>query len=209
MKIRSMLAAGGIAAALVVATAGSAAAATNTQLVLSTTGATTHTSVHTGFQVNNNVGLVVGDANRAQAASVFCNGCKTVAVAVQIDLASGPVVTVRAINKAIATEYATNLADTCAAAYQFIIAPDQTVSFSDAGKAGIDAVKAAVAAEAASTDDCLTIDAAVAADMDTLAGVLSDPASYVIAATNTATVARAAVAAPHVNVIRSIDVQAA
>lgn len=194
MKFRSMLAAGGIAAALVVATAGSAAAAGNTQLVLSTTGAGTHTSVHTGFQTNNETGLVVADANQARADSRYCNDCKTVAVAVQIDLASGPVVNIKASNLAISYEYATNNADTCAAAYQFVIAPDLRVSFSDAGKAAIADIKAQVAAEAASTDDCLTITANVASLMDSLGAVLSDPGSYVVA-TQTTTVARAAAAA--------------
>jgi hypothetical protein len=102
--------------------------AANANLAVALTGGQVHTSTKVAFQVNNNVGLVVADGNRAQAASTLCEDCKTVAVAVQIDLAAGPVVSIHALNKAISTEYRTVNSDTCASAYQFVIAPNRSWS---------------------------------------------------------------------------------
>jgi hypothetical protein len=202
MKVRTKLAAGAMAAGLVLAGAGTAEA-TNVNVALSLTGGAKHYSAHTAFQINNNVGLSVGDGNRAQATSVACLNCKTVAVAVQIDLASGPVVSIRALNKAVATTSHAINADTCAAAYQFIIAPSELVVFSTAGKAAIAAVKAAVTAEVASADSCAVITATVATQMDALQSVLLDPTSYV-----PGTPGRQGVL-PHLNLNRSQDNQAA
>jgi hypothetical protein len=68
--------------------------------------------------------------------------------------------------------------DTCASAFQFIIAPNQMVVFSAQGKASIASINAAVAAEARSTDDCATITDKVDVLMDGMATALFDPASY-------------------------------
>jgi len=176
-KITSTLAAAGLAAALALGGAANAEAA-NGNLALSLTGGRTTYSANTAFQVNNNVGKVVADANRAQASSLLCNGCKTVAVSVQIDLAAGPVLAIRALNQAIATTNRAVNADTCASAYQFIVAPDAMVVFSATGKAAIDAIKAAVVAEVRSANSCAVIVANVAAQMDALTVVLSSDSTY-------------------------------
>jgi hypothetical protein len=180
MKRRKLLllAAAGLTGALVIGATTGADASANANLALSITGGQTHRSAHTAFQVNNNVGLSVADANRAQASSVGCVDCKTVAAAVQVDLAAGPVVSIHAINKAVAVERSTVNSDTCAMAYQFVIAPNARVVFSASGKADIAAVQAAVRAEVASSASCADIQASVAASMDTLGGVLGDPGSY-------------------------------
>jgi hypothetical protein len=118
------------------------------------------------------------------------------------------VVRIAAINTAIATQFAATNSQTCASAYQFIIAPDQTVRFSADGLAAINAIRANVTAITASTDDCATITAMVAGQMDDLAGVLGDPGSYTF--TTVAPMARLAAAVrPSVSVQRYSDVQSA
>lgn len=173
-----LLAAGVLTLGLAVGSASAADAAANVNMALAITRGPWRTSVHTAFQTDNAAGLVVGDSNRAQAVSSHCIACKTVAIAVQVDLASGPVVSIRAVNKAIATTIAGVGDDTCASAYQFIVAPDEMVVFSAQGKAAIAAVEAAVAAEARSGASCAAITAQVGADMNTLGATLFDPASY-------------------------------
>ena len=100
------------------------------------------------------------------------------AIAVQVDLAAGPVVSIRALNKAVAQTVAGINDDTCASAYQFVIAPNELVVFSPAGKAAIASIEATVAAIAHSASDCAAITANVDSSMNTLAAVLLNPASY-------------------------------
>ena len=178
MKVPKLFTAGVLGLGLILGSATAAGASTNVNLALSITGAFQHNSAHVAFQTNNDTGLVVGDANRAQAVSVNCASCKTVAVAVQIDLAVGPVTAIRAGNVAIAQSRGVVNSDTCASAYQFIVAPDEMVVFTPTAKAQIATVAAAVTAEARSTADCATITATVDSSMNTLAGVLTNPASY-------------------------------
>lgn len=174
-----MIAAGVMTLGLMIGTATAAGATTNLNMALSITGGAQRTSVHTAFQTDNYAGTTVTDVNRAQAVSINCApGCKTVAVAVQVDLAAGPVIAIHAGNAAIAQTVRAVGADTCASAYQFVIAPNTQVVFSSSGKAGIAAVSATVAAEARSGDSCAVITASTDAAMVTLAGVLVDPASY-------------------------------
>jgi hypothetical protein len=101
-----LISAGVLTLGLMIGTATAAGAVGNLNMALAITGGPWRTSVQTAFQTDNNAGLTVGDANRAQAVSRYCTGCKTVAIAVQVDLAAGPVVSIRAITKAIATPVA-------------------------------------------------------------------------------------------------------
>jgi hypothetical protein len=193
-----LIGAGVMTLGLMIGTATAAGATTNLNGALSITGGAVRTSVHTAFQTDNYAGTTVTDVNRAQAVSVNCApGCKTVAIAVQVDLAAGPILGLHAGNAAIAQTYNAVGADTCASAYQFVIAPNTQVVFSAAGKAGIAAVEAGVAAEARSGDSCDVITANTDAAMGTLAGVLTDPASY------TAGNPPAGGILPHVNFNRS------
>ena len=178
MKLR-LIAGGVMTLGLMIGTATAAGATTNLNGALSITGGPVRTSIHTAFQTDNYAGTTVTDVNRAQAVSVNCApGCKTVAIAVQVDLASGPVIAIHAGNAAVAQTFGAVGADTCASAYQFVIAPNTQVVFSAQGKAGIAAVEAAVAAEARSGDTCAVITDNTDAAMGTLAAVLTDPSSY-------------------------------
>lgn len=202
-----VLSAGVLAAGLWAAATMGASAGTHVNGALSITGANTHNSVHTAFQTNTNVGTSATDVNRASATSVVCQNCHTVAVAVQIDLASGPVVAIHADNKAVAYENRTVNADTCASAYQFVIAPSVQTSFSADGSAAIGAIKASVQSAANSGASCESIQASVANDMDSLLNTLLDSSTYNGVAPTAAAAARSA--APAVNVSRYVDVKSA
>ena len=182
MKLRQkipMMAAGLLTLGLVIGAATTAGAAANVNFALAITGGPYKTSVHTSYQTDNAAGLTVTDANRAQAVSVSCVGCKTVAIAVQVDLAAGPVVNIRASNKAIAQTRRGINDDTCASAYQFIVAPNEMVVFSPSGKAGIAAIESLVSAESRSGDSCAVITEKVDAAMGTMANLLLDSSSYI------------------------------
>jgi hypothetical protein len=180
MKIPSLklLSAGVLTLGLMIGTATAAGAMANVNMALSITGAFMHTSVHTAIQTDNEVGLTVADANRAQAVSVNCANCKTVAIAVQVDLAAGPVVDIRAQNKAIAQTVRSVNADTCASAYQFVVAPDELVVFTPTAKATLATIAAEINTEAHSTDTCAVISATVDGLADNIAAVLLAPGSY-------------------------------
>jgi hypothetical protein len=186
MKLKFKLLAGGVAALGLIGAASGAGAGTRLNLAVAVTGGQRHNAVSTQFQTNTTNTSPINDSNRAQAVSVLCVDCKTVAVAVQIDLAQGPVNAITGINKAVADERRTVNADTCAAAYQFIIAPGEQVSFSSDGSAAINSIKARVAAVARSDESCDSIQSNIVSQMDQLYNVLTDPNSYVGAQPNVA-----------------------
>jgi putative peptide zinc metalloprotease protein len=76
-------------------------------------------------------------ASNAAAAVASCDSCSTMAVAIQIVLASGSPDVVIPQNLAIAMNIDCNLCQTFADAYQYVYAGDTRLTFTDAGKARI------------------------------------------------------------------------
>lgn len=84
---------------------------------------TKHTDVRVAFQVRTDSGPIEFATNTAAARSSFCEGCYTVAIAVQIDLVSGTLNRIEGINRAEARTVSCIACNTLATAEQFVVAP--------------------------------------------------------------------------------------
>jgi hypothetical protein len=146
MRAPKLALAGLLCLGLVIGSASAASAAVNLNLAIALTTPLNHTSVRTSYQVNNDPAGVVADGNEARAISEMCNNCRTVAVAVQIDLAAGPVVSVSGVNEAVSRTGDGSNDDTGAYAYQFIIAPSEQVVFTPTCTTTINGILADVTA---------------------------------------------------------------
>ena len=81
------------------------------------------------------------DSGNAAAAVASCNSCETVAIAIQVVLASGNPVVVAPENLAIAMNVDCNLCQTLAEAYQFVSVTPEPLTFTKAGKTRIQEIQ--------------------------------------------------------------------
>src|SRR2546421_7643424 len=86
-----------------------------------------------GFSITRVRDQVVDSVNTALAYA-SCTGCQTVAIAIQVILATGIPSVVAPVNQAIAINYLCNLCDTLATAYQFVIGTGQDVRLTGQGR---------------------------------------------------------------------------
>jgi hypothetical protein len=89
--------------------------------------------VQVAFQLRTDSGPLVGAFNRAVARSSSCAGCNTVAIAVQIDLVSGPTRRIDVTNRAEARTSNCLGCNTLASATQFVVAPGVDVHLTQQG----------------------------------------------------------------------------
>jgi hypothetical protein len=89
--------------------------------------------VRVAFDVRTDRGPYVVASNRAVARSMSCDGCNTVAIAVQIDLVSGPTRRLNATNSAEARTTNCIACNVLASATQFVVAPGVGVHLTEPG----------------------------------------------------------------------------
>jgi hypothetical protein len=89
--------------------------------------------VRVAFDLRTDNGPFVVASNRAVARSMSCAGCNTVAIAVQIDLVSGPTRRINATNRAEARTTNCVACNVLASATQFIVAPGVGVHLTEPG----------------------------------------------------------------------------
>jgi hypothetical protein len=95
-------------------------------------------------------GPTVGSENLAEAESVACSGCTTVAVAVQAVVATGDPSVVVPHNAAVAVNSGCTSCSSYAYAYQYVLTKAGPIHLSPAGQASINALRAQIATTAAS-----------------------------------------------------------
>jgi hypothetical protein len=124
------------------------------------------------FVVAHDAGPTATAYNFALARSTGCNGCRTVAIAVQIDLVSANPSYVNATNSTQASNINCIACTTVAAAHQFIVTSPGTVSLTPAGSAALDGIRQQLAALRSSSADGATLDAQIDALMSQVAHIL-------------------------------------
>ena len=92
------------------------------------------------FSIRRVAGDVVDNTNAAVAYS-NCEGCKSVAIAVQIVLVTGNPSVVTPTNLALAVNYECTLCETFAAAYQFVIGGNGQLTFTPEGLRELNAIR--------------------------------------------------------------------
>ena len=113
------------------------------------------------------------DSVNTAFAFASCTSCRTVAIAVQVVLVDGLAGTFDPTNQAIAINYACDLCDTLATAYQFVIGGGQTLKLTDEGRHQIAEIRRQLEKLRHSTLSPADLQAQVAALMQQLGQVLS------------------------------------
>jgi hypothetical protein len=170
----------GLAGALGLGSAGVVGAATNPNLSFARTqgpfgvswgfpftgfGVTfgTHHATNLSFRVNGqsftgsnfSVPYVTGNEyvqSSANASSSFCQGCETNAVAITVDVVSGPITAVVAPTNAVVNNSYCTACNTLAADYTFVVSPGVQAQITPAGLAALTQIAATLNAEVNSTE---------------------------------------------------------
>jgi putative peptide zinc metalloprotease protein len=153
------------------------------------------------YDLDHDRGPFVFAQNGAFAYATNCNGCRSIAIAVQIDLVAGDVQRIDARSRTQAITKGCTGCLALAAAHQFIVAPGgDRVWLSDSGRNQLSSIRAQLYALRWSRASGLEIQSQIEGLMQQVVNVLlsevrtSDP----VAATNARTTAAAAPAAPSI-----------
>ena len=136
--------------ALILAIPASATDGGANQVVLASTTADGASTERSGLQFALVGGPTVGSENLAQATSVNCTGCSTIAVAFQTVVATGNPSVVAPHNAAVAVNGGCTSCSTYAYAYQYVLTTSGTAYLSPTGATQLAAIRAQVSDLAAS-----------------------------------------------------------
>jgi hypothetical protein len=138
-----------LVAAFIAMPATSAEAGTRYNQAVAYTNGRDRVDVSVSFRIAYDHGPIVTANNFAFARGSYCTGCRTVAIALQIDLVSGPVTKVNATNVSLAKNVKCVRCDTVADAHQFVVAPGtEDVGFTQQGSSQLRAIKRELIADA-------------------------------------------------------------
>ena len=101
-----------------------------------------------GFSIPAERGPSVTDPSTAYASSSHCQGCLTNAIAITVDVLSGPVSSVYAPTKAVATDNFCMACNTLAADYTFVVAPGTVAALTPADLSILSAIASQVQTDA-------------------------------------------------------------
>jgi hypothetical protein len=173
LKIGALSAAGVLAVGLIAASGGAASAAGAPNNVSSMTGGLTRNQVNVSFKVLTDTGPSVTDQTTATASSVLCNNCKTVAIAVTIDVVSGPVTSVSAPQYSLATNHSTTNSNTLASDAVYVVAPGTAVTLTSAGRSALNAIGAQVSHDANTITSAVALQTQLNSDLAPIPGILA------------------------------------
>jgi hypothetical protein len=128
-------------------------------VVMATTTADGSALARSGIQVAPAGGPTNDSTNLARAAAFDCNGCRSVAAALQAVLLISDPSTVTSTNAAVATNQRCIGCTSYAFAYQYVVTADGPVYITTTGRKDIEGLRAEVAAVAASGGPVTEIDA--------------------------------------------------
>ena len=147
-RVGTSLVAASAAIALVFVPATTAAAGTRDNVAIAITDARHPVDVDVSFQITHDHGPVANANNLASATGSNCTGCRTIAIAIQVDLVSGVVTKVNAQNFSLAENFKCVQCETLADADQFIVAPGgEDVDLTGHGRAELEAIRRDLVAE--------------------------------------------------------------
>jgi putative peptide zinc metalloprotease protein len=172
-RVGTSVVAASAAIALVFLPATTAAAGTRDNVAIANTNARHRVDVDVSFQITHDHGPVASANNLASATGSNCTGCRTIAIAIQIDLVSGVVTKVNAQNLSLAQNFKCVQCETLADAHQFIVASGgEDVDLTDQGRAELEAVRRDLIAEVHSDDAIPELQAGVDATVPRIDAVL-------------------------------------
>jgi hypothetical protein len=125
-----------------------------------------------GFRVPSEQGPTVADPSAANASSSYCHGCLTNAIAINVDVVSGPTTSVFAPTKAVATDTYCVGCNTLAADYTFVVALGTVAFLTPQGLSALDAIASALVADANTPEQSSVLAAQVEAQLAAIQGVL-------------------------------------
>jgi hypothetical protein len=101
-----------------------------------------------GFSVPAETGPNLADPSAARASSSYCQGCLTNAIAINVDVLTGPASSVYAPTQAVATDSFCVGCNTLAADYTFVVAPGTVAALTSQGLSDLYNIASQVVAEA-------------------------------------------------------------
>jgi hypothetical protein len=118
----------------------------------------------------------VADPSAANASSSFCQGCLTNAIAINVNVVSGPVTSVFAPTDAVATNNFCVGCNTLAANYTFVVSPGTAASLTPAGLSDLYAIATQVVAQANTLEPSQVLAGQVISALGAIQAVLENPA---------------------------------
>jgi hypothetical protein len=188
-KVGQVFVAAAAAITLTLVPASTASAATRNNAAVAFTNAHHNIDIDVSFRVTHDKGPVVNANNLAFATGSDCTGCRTIAVAIQIDLVSGVVTNVNAQNFSTAKNVDCVECETLAFANQFVVAPGgEDVELTQQGGAELVAIRSQLMGDVGSGEPIPELQADLDALMSEINTVLgtevrsggSDPGNTVV-----------------------------
>ncbi len=127
-----------------------------------------------GFSVPAEQGPNVADPSSANASSSFCQGCLTNAIAINVDVVSGPLTSVYAPTNAVAKDTYCVGCNTLAADYTFVVAPGTVAFLTSAGLTQLDLIASQLATYANTPEPSPALAGQVAAQIAQIQAVLGN-----------------------------------
>ena len=131
---------------------------------------------HGGFSVPAEQGPILGDPSSATATSSYCQGCLTNAIAINVNVVSGPTNAVYAPTKAVATDIHCTACNTLAADYTFVVAPGAVAFLTQQGLSDLYAIASTVVGEANTVEPSPVLAQQVASALGAIQTLLANPA---------------------------------
>ena len=129
-----------------------------------------------GFSVPNEQGPNLADSSSANASSSFCQGCLTNAIAINVDVVTGPATTVYAPTNAVARDTYCVGCNTLAADYTFVVAPGTVAFLTPQGLSDLYAIASTVVAEANTVEPSPVLAQQVVSALQAIQTLLENPA---------------------------------
>jgi hypothetical protein len=128
------------------------------------------------FSVPSEQGPSVGDPSAANASSSYCQGCLTNAIAINVDVVTGPVSVVYTPTTAVAKDNYCVGCNTLAADYTFVVAPGTVAFLTQQGLSDLYAIASNVVAEANTVEPSPVLAQQVVSALQAIQTLLANPA---------------------------------
>ncbi len=129
-----------------------------------------------GFTVPAEPGPNVADPSSANASSSYCQGCLTNAIAINVDVVTGPVGSVFVPTNAVAKDTYCVGCNTLAADYTFVVAPGAVAALTPAGLSDLYGIASTVVAEANTPEPSSVLAQQVITELQAIQTLLENPA---------------------------------
>jgi hypothetical protein len=129
-----------------------------------------------GFSVPALPGPSLADPSAANASGNYCQGCLTNAIAINVDVISGPANSVFAPTNAVATDNNCLGCNTLAADYTFVVAPGTTAALTPSGLSDLYTLASTVVSDANTVEPSPVLAVQVVSALNAIQALLENPA---------------------------------